>query len=104
LVHFSLNDSALHIPNEYVWETKGQSFTTHNYASRLLIKTNNGANFSTLINKSSIRDELEGNNKLAEFGQLSNPTLDFDPNANTIEIRHSFSFPITDIGIGVEKQ
>ncbi|MEZ4686347.1 MAG: hypothetical protein R3B47_09845 [Bacteroidia bacterium] len=104
LEHFSLNDSGLIIPDEYVFEKEGESFTTHNYASRLFIKIDNTVIFSFLINKNDFKNDLEGKDELARYGMLSGPYLYFYPEENELRIDHSLSIPVTDIGIRVEKR
>jgi hypothetical protein len=94
--HRCLFDSTVKIPAKYVSYLGIREFTTHNFESRLRVKSNGNILIDTIINKALFENLLF--DELKKYGVLLYPN--FSVVNDKINIDYSISIPMTDVGVG----
>jgi hypothetical protein len=97
LKHYCLMDSAIDVPEKYVYMYKLDSFVTHNFATIVRIEKNNRTILQRTVYKKDFEKFLYP--QLKEYGALFCPSMNLLH--DTIELDYSISIPLTDVGVGV---
>jgi hypothetical protein len=88
------------VPPKYTKVSGFDGFNFYESYSKVKIIENNEVLIDSLIAKKDFVDQLDSN--LVNFGNLMFPTIqNFD---NAVEISHSISIPLTDVGIRVSNK
>ncbi|UII26133.1 hypothetical protein LVD15_22955 [Fulvivirga maritima] len=100
LKHYCLFDSAVVLPNKYIWGSDSlQQFITHNYVTDIVV-TNL---LDTLVKQTASKQDFQLSEELKKYGVLKKPHFRrVDSLTNELILHYSISIPITDIGVGKE--
>lgn len=99
--YYCLFDSAIVVPPKYNLDDTTKSFTTHNFAVDILIKSNGNTNIKKTITKKYFFEKLPQH--LQNFGIILEPVFDnYDTDADIFYFRISISIPLTDVGQSME--
>ena len=97
LKYYCLFDSAVKIPNQFIWEGAKHEFVTHDFVSDIYIIENDDTIYSSTIKKEtfdSILTEI-----LKDYGVLLFPSFrGFNKDTRELVFHFSVSIPVTDIG------
>lgn len=96
-LHYSTNDSLIHLPKKYLEIYKLNKFITHDFESFLKISSNDNILIDTVIRKNIFNSDVYEEEVL--YGTILHPVVKFNPKG--ISIYYSYSIALTDIGIPV---
>lgn len=97
LAHNSLGDNGVNVPSKYVEMYGIANFITHNFNSTVWVRRGDEVILEIIIKKEDFRHLLD--ESLQQYGVLLYPNL--DGNDSLIQINHSISIPLTDVGARV---
>lgn len=92
--HYSLRDSALHLPDRYTEALHLENYVAHNFVSALKIEKDGVKVIDTLIRKEMLSAKMQP--VLNKYAALLYPNIDFLEDG--LAVRYSVSIPLTDVG------
>ena len=98
LKHFCLMDSAIKVPQSYIYMYKLDSFVTHNFVTIVSLSRNRHEIFKGRIQKKNFEKLLYP--ELVDYGVLRCPSMKMT--IGFLILVYSISIPLTDVGIGVK--
>lgn len=99
LKYYCLKDNGIHIPKQYIYDTRVKPFTTHNFTSQMVVCKAGDTLLNQTVGKGTFDDQLSP--QLQKYGCLLSPNIGFDQERKEINISYSISIPVTDIGVSV---
>ena len=94
--HYCLFDTLI-IPASFNWGPNQKQFLAHNFASKLLVITDNDTLANTIITKDLFNPILFEN--LVKYGVLFYPNYEgYNSTNKMIQIQYSIPIPLTDVG------
>lgn len=97
--YYCLKDNGIHIPKQYIYDTRVKPFTTHNFTSQIVVCKAGDTLLNQTISKGTFTDQLSP--QLQKYGCLLYPNISFDQEKKEINVGYSISIPVTDIGVPV---
>ncbi len=99
LKYYCLKDNGIHIPKQYIYDTRVKPFTTHNFTSQIVVYKAGDTLLNQTVGKEAFTGQLSP--QLQKYGCLLYPNITFDQEKKEINIGYSISIPVTDIGVPV---